>query len=241
LREESAACPINQKFSADSAIGQLMSDTLLVGIMSVIATVILAPIAVKLLSILSEKRSQLLVLLTWNAAAKNTKLKERVTNLVVKSQDFRDAVIGDESKYEELRILQTFLSSQSYMRFKVSNNSRKKLAHLTLFDDEYSNVYQIDDGGLCAVDRSQPIVLDDLQPGREIILHLWSTSNLPTWIPDSKKRFTFSADELDRVKIKEPMPEYLKRRCSQWGLKYLLLCMITIWIGAVVLGYLLPK
>jgi hypothetical protein len=75
------------------------------------------------------------------------------------------------------------------------------------------------------------------------ISHLSACPENPShlWIPESKKRFTFSADELDRVKIKEPMPEYLKRRYSRWGLKYLLLCMIAIWIGAVVLGYLFPK
>jgi hypothetical protein len=219
-------------------VGDAMSDTLIVGIMSVIATVVLAPIVVKLLSMVSEKRSQLLVVLTWNEAGKSKNFEDRVTSVIMKGPAFRDAAAADESKWKEIWLLRSYFSSQSYMRFRILNNSRKKLAHLTLFDNEYSDLCQIDEGGLESVVRGQPIVLGDLQPGRETVLHLWSSSNVPAWNPDTKSRFKFSADELDRVKIKEPMQEFLKRRYIQWLVKYLTICMFASWIGLAVFAYL---
>ena len=205
-----------------------MSDTLIVGIMSVIATVILAPIVVKLLNMLSEKRSQLFVVLTWNAAGKSKTLEERATNLITNNPAFRE--VRDDSKWDEVRLFRAFFSSRSYLNFKVVNNSRKKLAHLTMYDNDYSDLYQIDEGDVREVTKGQPIVLGDLQPGREVELHLWSSTKVPIWNPDTKKRFKFSADELDRIKFKEPMPEFLKQRYKESMFKYLFFCMCMIWI-----------
>ena len=215
-----------------------MSDTLIVGIMSITATVILAPLVVKFLSMLSEKRSQLLVTLTWNEAGKSKYLEDKATKLVTNSKAFKDAAIGDERKWDDVTVFRYIFSAQSYMHFRLLNNSRKKLAHLTLHDDRSSDLYQIDSGEVKEVIKGQPVVLGDLQPAREIELHLWSTSQIPVWNENAKERFKFSADELDRIKIKEPMQTFLKQRYKYRILKYLFFCMCLFWIAGIALSVL---
>ncbi|SHK96066.1 hypothetical protein SAMN05444159_4636 [Bradyrhizobium lablabi] len=214
-----------------------MSDTLKAALIALVGTAILAPLVVRCLAWLGEKRSQLLVVLTWNQAGKCDYLEAITSKLILGSKEFREAASVDESRWRDLRIFRTFFSAQSYMRFVILNNSRKKLSHLTLFDNEWSDLFQIDQGPTISVERGQPMVLGDVQPGREIVLHLWSSSNIPVWNPDTRKRFKFSADELDRVKIKEPMQEFLKRRYQHRILKYLAISTWATLVGLSGLAY----
>jgi hypothetical protein len=213
-----------------------MSDTLKAALIALVGTVILAPLVARGLTWFSEKRSQLLVVLSWNESGKCSYLEGMVSKIILESKAFREAP-SDDDRWKDIRIFRSFFTAQSYMRFLVLNNSRKKLSQLTLFDDEWSDLFQVDQGEISAVERGQPMLLGDLQPGREVVLHLWSSSNVPVWNPDSKKRFKFSADELDRVIIKEPMQEFLKKRYLYRALKYFTFFMWGIWIVFAVLAY----
>jgi hypothetical protein len=167
-----------------------VSEGLLVGIIIAAAT-LLVPIVSWFLFWLSEKRAQLLVTVNWNSKNKNTALSERVKNLVLGSEDFKKTP-RDEKRWEELELFRDYFSARSYLRFEILNNSKKKLTHLTLSDNQFSDLYQIGDGEIKTVDRSQPIVLGDLQPGRTMSFHLWCSNEVPEWDPQTKKRFNFS-------------------------------------------------
>jgi hypothetical protein len=221
----------------ESGNGWEMSDTLKAALIALLGTVILAPLVARGLTWLAEKRSQLLVVLTWNEAGKCKHLEEVATKLVLESKAVRDGPSDDKNRWRDLGIFRSFFMAQSYLRFVILNNSRKKLSHLTLFDNEWSDIFQIDQGETTEVKKGLPMVLGDLQPGREIVLHLWSSSYVPVWNPDTMKRFKFSADELDRVKIKEPMPEFLKKRYQQRGVKYFLVFIFGIWTVLSVVAY----
>jgi hypothetical protein len=208
-----------------------MSDVITAAIISATATVVAAPLVARGLTWLAEKRSQLLVVLTWNEAGKSEKLDERVRNLIRATDDFKTKVLGnDDAPFRELELFRLFFAARSYMHFSIRNNSSKKLAQLTLHDTEISDLYKIDEGDVFKVVKGQPIILGDLQPSREIELHLWSSWSVPGWNPDSKKRFKFSADELDRVVFKEPLQLFIKRRYIQRVLQYAFFILIGISI-----------
>jgi hypothetical protein len=209
-----------------------MSDTLKAALITFVGAAIIAPLVVRGLAWLAEKRSQLLVVLIWNEAGKASVLDERVRKLIMDTEAFKAIPFADDTKYKEIGLFRDFFSAQSYMHFKISNNSRKKLAHLTLHDTETSDLYKIDEGNVFEVEKGQPIDLGDLQPGRDVQLHLWSTWSVPPWNPDSKQRFKFSADELDRVVIKEPMQEFLRQRYVHRTVK---LISIAIWVAIAAL------
>jgi hypothetical protein len=217
---------------------QPSTATLIAATVTFTGTVILVPLVTWLISYLREKRSQLLVTLTWNEAGESKYLEDKVTKLITNSQAFKDATLRDDRRWDDVSVFRYFFSAQSYMRFQLLNNSRKKLAHLTLHDDGSSNIYQVDTGEVKEVVKGQPIVLGDLQPGREIGLHLWSISRIPVWNENPKQRFKFSADELDRIKFKEPMQRFLKQRYKYRFLKYLFFCTCLLWIVGIALGIL---
>jgi hypothetical protein len=215
---------------------QPSTATLIAAGVSFVATVIFVPLITWFISWVREKRSQLLVTLTWNEAGRSKHLEDKATKLVTSSAEFKKADFSDESKWGDVSLFRSFFSAESYMRFKILNNSRKKLANLTLHDDSSSDLYQIGAGEVKEVAKSQPIALGDLQPGREIELHLWSSSKIPVWNESAKERFKFSADELDRIKIKEPMQTFLRQRYKYRIIKYTGISMWVLWIAGMVVA-----
>ena len=72
---------------------------------------------------------------------------------------------------------------------------------------------QIGDGEMIEEKADEPIPLGDLQPRREIILHLLAGSFWGGYIlKDIKANLVFSADELGKVAYKLPLPFYQRMR-----------------------------
>jgi hypothetical protein len=109
-----------------------MSDTLKAALIALMGTVILAPLVARGLTWFSEKRSQLLVVLSWNEAGKCSYLEGVASKNILESKAFREAPSGDENRWKDIRIFRSFFAAQSYMRFLVLKNwfrdTKEKLA-----------------------------------------------------------------------------------------------------------------
>jgi hypothetical protein len=98
----------------------------------------------------------------------------------------------------------------------ITNISKKKLSAVTV-TVPYSSltmVWQIDDADESnIVTMGQPIGIGDIQPKHSRVIHIWSNVDLSEFHFFHVKRFLrISADELDSVSHRFPMPYYFWKK-----------------------------
>ena len=128
--------------------------------------------------------------------------------------------------------LHDYFHAEQYVHIGVRNNSNRKLSSLTFCAHSIGGaMLQIGDGEMIEVKADQPIPLGDLQPRREIILHLLAGSFSGGYTPkDIKANLVFSADELGKVAYKLPLPFYQRMRW-RGSLRLLGACVWHIDLG----------
>jgi hypothetical protein len=176
-----------------------VSDTLWAAVIAAVAAVFLAPLAKWLI---------------W----------DRVYRLVVdveiyktKTEPFVEQFLKAEAAklrpdYETADRLEKNSFYENYIRLTIQNTSRKKIAGISLL---MSNPppwgwAQVDEGTPIKVTEAK-IPIGELQPHHKSLVQIWSSEPLRGSWMELKERFRISADELDRVRIRYPMPEYLKQ------------------------------
>jgi hypothetical protein len=185
-------------------------------ILGAIGTAIVSTVAIRLVAQAFEWRSRLIVSVTVHQSFRMPSVYEEVLKLRPKSSSFDD----DYEKYWEITArLRSILNAQNYVRFELKNNSNKKLSALTFCAHSVGDAFlQIGDGELAAIKADIPAPLGELQPKREIVVHLLSGNLWGAFSPaDIKKSMVFSADELGSVTYKFPLPLYQKMRMRGWG------------------------
>ncbi|MGY3355904.1 hypothetical protein ACVWZK_002567 [Bradyrhizobium sp. GM0.4] len=199
-------------------------------------SVVLVPLLTWLISWIREKRSQLLVILTWNEVKRNEQLTTVLTDLVTEGLYQKDRT-EINAKLEIVALFRTYFNARSYMRFVVTNQSRRVLSNLTFFDTKnFVDLYQIHDEEVRRTEKNRPVSLGDLQPGRTIDLHVWDSSSVPAYVENSAQRFRFSADELDRVKMVEPLPAFIRRRFQFGVAKYITIVFWAVFVMVLLSG-----
>jgi hypothetical protein len=128
-----------------------------------------------------------------------------------------------------------------YIRLTIQNTSRKKVAGISLLMSNPPSLWgwaQVDEGPPIKVTAAK-IPIGDLQPHHKSVVQIWSSEQLGGWT--LKKTFRISADEIDRVRMRFPMPGYLKVVYQ----KRFLLMVAYVWIVfiliLIILAYFTTK
>jgi hypothetical protein len=103
--------------------------------------------------------------------------------------------------------------------------------------------YQMDETeDLIKVTKGQPIAVGDIQPGHSRVMHLWSRADRADFHFDKAKKWLHvSADELDVVRFRFPMPTYLSTKIQNQVLAAFVFLLVAFFIGWFLMGTLLPK
>ena len=122
----------------------------------------------------------------------------------------------------------------SYIEIEVKNASKKRIDGITIVPSEMGRDvrFQIEDGEeLNATEDGKKIELGNLQPQHCVKLHMWSGYDVGVRITDLKKLLRVSADEIDRVSLRFPLPPYQKYRYVRrlLGVLFVLFFLMYVW------------
>jgi len=194
-------------------VGDSLSATVWT-ILGIIGTTILTAVVGKLVSVAFERSANLIVTVAVNQAFKSPLLASEVREWRKKSmsrEEWNNEPFGIFDKYND------YFKSEVYVRLEVKNNSNKKLTGFSFSVHSISSgLMQIGESELIELTKNVPVTLGDLQPKRELVIHVLANSIWAHSIAQIKEAFVFSADELGRVKYKFPMPFYLELRLRNW-------------------------
>jgi hypothetical protein len=179
-------------------------------ILAAVGTAILGPLAVRGVNALLDWNSRLLVRVMVNQGFKKSSTYQEI-------DDWKDSkrVPGDRlsTDWPMMERLRTALNSEGYIRFELTNKSRKKLSLVTICSHTANPAVQVNDGELRAIKAEEPLALGDLQPGRTIVVHILVSSLFAyDSIRGIRHSFSISADELGRVAYQYPLQDHIKLR-----------------------------
>jgi hypothetical protein len=126
---------------------------------------------------------------------------------------------------------------KSYVRLTIQNRGKRKVVGVTLLLSGLTSpaFCQIDDGEpLLRVSERAPILVGDIQPRHNRVVDLWSKDDLlESDLPVLKKTFKISADELDVVRFRFPMPQYLNTKVGDRILltAFILVPLLMVWLA----------
>ena len=144
------------------------------GVLSVIGVTVLAGITKRLVDSLFERSASLVVRVTINKAFKSPLLFKDVYEFKEKARAPGERA---DFSWRSHGRLHDYFHAEQYVHIGVRNNSNRKLSSLTFCAHSIGGaMLQIGDGEMIEVKADQPIPLGDLQPRREIILHLLAGS-----------------------------------------------------------------
>lgn len=126
----------------------------------------------------------------------------------------------------------------SYIEIEIKNTSKKRIDGITLVLSETGNdiCYQVEeDDNLLSVEQGQKIELGNLQPDHCLNLHVWCGYDVGRRGTELKKILRVSADEIDRVQFRYPLPDYQKYRYVMRMLN--IIWIISLIVGLVAMGY----
>ncbi|MBZ9739689.1 MULTISPECIES: hypothetical protein [unclassified Mesorhizobium] len=136
----------------------------------------------------------------------------------------RNTLSYEEDHTAERSALLSYASIKSHTSLRLRNVSKKKLTNVSVMVADLHAVYQIDnDQELLEVKTGKPLLIGDIAPAHERIVHFWSLWDYSSshFGASMKTRFRMSADELDATSIRFPLPMYLKTRIMGLFFRYL--------------------
>jgi hypothetical protein len=112
--------------------------------------------------------------------------------------------------------MRTLTKAGGYMMVTITNTSKKKILGVSVIapDTNLDMVWQIDDADeIIEVKKGQPIGVGDIQPKHSRVIHIWSNVDMSDFNFFAVKHFLrISADEIDSVRMRFPMPRYLWKK-----------------------------
>jgi hypothetical protein len=134
-----------------------------------------------------------------------TKTSEGLKQIVSESLDAKRQYFGP---------MRSIVAYNGYAAVTITNIGKKKIVGVTAMSPSFALIWQLD-GGSEAVElqQEQPFFVGDIQPKRSRVIHLWCLADMSdfNFAPLKNKLIRISADELDSVRLRFPMPGYL------WG------------------------
>ncbi|MCW0218433.1 MAG: hypothetical protein OJI67_08945 [Prosthecobacter sp.] len=178
-------------------------DAIVAALITFAGTVVLAPLVNRLVQYLFEKRTRLLV----NTQIWNFQITKDLSNVLEKARhslEFNDP--GKEAlRYDHI---------DSYIEIELTNKGKRRINSVTLSQDFGSGYYEI--AGKNETHRARTderIELGDLQPGKKFVVRFWTLGKASTmWALLLRRKVAVSADEIDHIRWKFPLPEYLARK-----------------------------
>jgi hypothetical protein len=120
----------------------------------------------------------------------------------------------DVAQSELFSPARTLVNYSGYATVKITNVSKKKISGVSIMasDETWHMIWQINDADeLTEVKRGQALGLGDIQPKHSCTVHVWTPADISNFnFSILKKLFRLSADELDSVHFRFPMPNYLR-------------------------------
>jgi hypothetical protein len=142
----------------------------------------------------------------------------------------------DDPIRDLMRPIRGLMRTTSYATITIKNIGRRKISAVTvtLLDHAYYDTFcQIDDSDeLLEVKEGLPVPIGDIQPRHHRLVHIWLLGDMTLYdFSRVRKWLRISADELDSVRFRYPMPHYLRT-------KYQIRTLITLSIilGAFMVG-----
>ena len=211
-----------------------LPDVIIAALITLLGSVILAPLVGRLMSWIFERRAQLRMTVEFNDFEEAKFIKK-----------FFDSVEWDNPRKKELKKWE-YVQTLAILTFH--NPSKKRLNRVSVIVTKFlrEGFVQVDDGETEPANQGKLITVGDLQPGHSATLKLWSNY---TWTDFSpmvlRDLFKVSADELDRVFISYPAPKYVVERYSlvpKWITRtwWLLVIFGGPWIVGIALSKVFP-
>ena len=118
-----------------------------------------------------------------------------------------------DAKGEYFTPMRRLIGAGGYMMVTITNISKKKISgvSVTVPDGPSDMSLQIDDADeIIEMKKGQPIGVGDIQPKHSRVIHIWCNADVSDFNFSYLKRLLrISADELDTVHLRFPMPRYL--------------------------------
>jgi hypothetical protein len=208
-----------------------VSDTLIAAFLSVVAIVILAPLANHFVTKYRERRSLRATL--W--------VHEAPLPLVLQKyfQDLRYPSLAQTSFSSPFNNTQldAFHFLKGYMKLTLYNPSKKKLNAITVTLAQVlaDPLYQIDDQTELHGPVERKILIGDLQPHRSCTIHIWTSFAYVDWhYTRLPILFEITADEFDKRTLKFPLLGYLKSQRQGRASRYFMWASLgfsaAIWL-----------
>jgi hypothetical protein len=119
---------------------------------------------------------------------------------------------ASDAKLEYSNPLRKLLDAEGYMRVTITNTGKKKISGVTVAPEIlFGVVMQIDYADeIIEVKKGHITGVGDLQPTHSRVIHIWTTADVSDFdFGRVKSLLRISADELDSVHLRFPMPRYL--------------------------------
>jgi hypothetical protein len=131
------------------------------------------------------------------------------------------------------------LNACGYMTVTITNISKKKISGVSVMapDTSISMILQIDDADeIIEVKKGQLISVGDIQPKHSRPIHIWVFADASDFnFSFLKKRLLrVSADELDTVQLRFPMPRYLWKKYEFRSI-WIFLIFVLLLYGALLI------
>src|ERR1700730_477963 len=115
-----------------------------------------------------------------------------------------------DAKRDYHSTMRRVLDVGGYMMVAITNISKKKISGVTVMvpDSNMSMFLQIDDADeIIEVKKAQPVSVGDIQPTHSRLITVWCNVDVSKFdFPVLKHLLRISADELDSVHLRFPMP-----------------------------------
>jgi hypothetical protein len=117
-----------------------------------------------------------------------------------------------DAKRDYFSPMRTLIDAGGYMMVTITNSSKKKISGVSIMvpDSNMTMSLQIDDAGeIIEVKKGQLIGVGDIQPKHSRVMHIWCNVDVSEFhFSVLKHLLRISADELDSVRLRFPMPRY---------------------------------
>ena len=142
-----------------------------------------------------------------------------------------------DAKRQYFGPMRSVVACNGYAAVTITNIGKKKIVGVTAMSPSFELIWQLDDGNEAVqLQQEQPFFVGDIQPKRSRVIHLWCRADMSdfNFAPLKNKLIRISADELDSVRRRFPMPRYLWKK---YELRFLWLFNILFYGGVVVSLY----
>ncbi len=186
-----------------------LPDSIWAALIIVSGSVILAPLANRLLTRIFEHRASLRVVMRLSEYRQPEFLSAEIERQLEEEIRSSEKFDPDNPK----RALRRMASMETLAELKFTNGSKRKIDGITVMIDYGSGFHQLENNKeMKAFERDTKIEVGDLQPRHDTTLYIWLNRRVAgeAWV-DARKLFLVSANEIDKVHFRYPAPAYLAR------------------------------